>query len=99
MWLQTRVDDRREGTVRASGGTVRGGSLQGMMPEDHLAQHDAPRIDVRARGDRPTEQLLGGHVRGRTEQEAGTREARNIGALDLSDSEIEDLDASVRLDQ
>ena len=70
-----------------------------MRPRQHLAEDDAPRVDVGAAIDGLAEQLLGCHVGGRAEHRSGTRQSRGFRPFDLRDAEIDDLHAAVRLDQ
>ena len=64
--------------------------VEGAAARDHLVQHEAERVEVRARRDRAAQELLGGRVAERAD-EALPRRARRCLVLEARDAEVEQL--------
>jgi len=96
--VQTAGDDRRERAGEMNV-VVLASILERMASRQHLAEDDAPCVDVGASIDALAEQLLGCHVRGCAEHRSRTRQSRGFGTFDLRDPEVDDFHAAVRFDQ
>ena len=63
------------------------------LARDHLEQHDADRVDVGARVDRPAaDRLLGRHVVRRADDDVGLRGVAADVAAQAREAEVEDAD-------
>ncbi len=91
-----RGDHRRGGHGLDVAGHHHHGVLvdEGRVPDQHLVEQDAERVEIAAGVERSALRLLGGHVAGGAEDRAGLRLERvdrSLLALDLGDPEIQDL--------
>ena len=73
-----------------------GRSLERRPPRQHHEQRDAQRIQVGSTVERLAAQLLGGHIGGRADQAAGTRQRRQLDVF--GDAEVHDLQPPTRRD-
>ena len=73
--LQAAADDGRKRPFELFRRSTGRRAVEWMAAMQHLAEHDAPGVDVGARIDLRPEQLLGRHIGGRSQRKARARQA------------------------